>query len=481
MEKGYKKASWETKFEEFRDNGVNTSKTLTDKIKSLVAEMNSNPTDTRVKELNEEIKIASEQLKGIKKIEKNNEKLLNILQVKNDLVQESYDLVRALEVLNDKTIYTNVNDTINDLDSELKTLNTELASIEEELRKDNLDEDKKQELQKEKEEKLNHIKENNFNYSFLTNIKDGKLNKLEVINRLSQNEQLIAKCDLIGANLIKGKSMEDITASLKNFKFTPNKDFAKNIKEARKLKEQEKEKRKDNSLKDPNKGRKNIVQEEERLKKLVDETQRKLDEAKSKYQDLQDENSLTKIDENAWYNKIWGIKHITKLVRYIRDRKEREEREGKITSLEKDIETLERKVQGYEAMRQHVIKESERVSKSAPEVVDENHSIEYLKAIRKRNDVDQVLTGMAVYGRETFDKLGYRVPIINTNEDTIKKLRNDAARKSAYGSNKDIETRKIEIKERVAEMKAAKNGGLTAAIKKQQGTVEKFSHTDEGR
>lgn len=240
----YKKSRWEMEYDKYnKDKDELKSKMAA--IKRELAELKEGAEyAAKKKELKE---MEKTQVK-YDRIEKNKDKIENVLKFKKDLVGRTVELVeKKTEIEKYEKVLKTFEQKIEKLDNENQRLLNRVRQIDNELKNPNLKEADRVKLQEERKEKVNAAKENNTKYSEVANKKDAVGKKLETFDKdkiseeLLKNEKLLGKCDLIGANLLKGKNMEEISAKLENFEFKPNKDFAKKIQEMREMYAKEKE------------------------------------------------------------------------------------------------------------------------------------------------------------------------------------------------------------------------------------------------
>lgn len=232
----YKKSRWENEYDKYNEN-KDVLKSKMAEIRREQATLKEGPEYAAKKKELDELK--KTQVK-YDKIEKNQAKIEHILNLKKDLVN------KTSELLDEKAEFDKINETIEKcekvfekLDKERDALLKDVQKIDVQLKDPNLKDEDRKKLEDERKSKIASVSDNNTKYSEVANKKDDLSKKVELFDKdkineeLLKNEKLISKCDLIGANLVKGKGMEEISAKLENFEFKPNKDFAKKIQEMR--------------------------------------------------------------------------------------------------------------------------------------------------------------------------------------------------------------------------------------------------------
>lgn len=241
----YKQARWEKAYEDFKKTNKDDMVLKMAAIQKEQAQLKDGSEYAKKKKELEDVKKA---LKEYENIEKNVAKIENILAFKKQLVNNTIGLVERMDQYeNDNEEVKRMATEIANLDAARKKAVDRVNAIETELKKPNLKDEDKARLNAEKQEKLGEIQDNDLKYSNMVPLKESKEAELQGFdyskaqNELLKNEQLLAKCDLIGANLVKGKGKEDIGAALSKFKFTPNKDFAKKIKAMKEMQKGEEE------------------------------------------------------------------------------------------------------------------------------------------------------------------------------------------------------------------------------------------------
>ena len=280
-------------------------------------------------------------------------------------------------------------------------------------------------------------------------------------NALAKNEKLIAKCDLIGTNLVNGKSMEEITANLKNFKFKPDKNFSQKISTMRDLyKTEEKEK--------VEKTKKNNENATEEAKKAYEKARKAVETAEKARNEYEKISNLPAA-KTPWYKKIPVLKQISNGISKIFNRKQTQNLE-KTKKLAEETENAAKKaIEEYRTKKD----EMEKTKKVAKDT-EMGRSTEYLKELRGQKNEDEVLKGMAVYGDTFRDKLKYTVP--NVKSSVTQGEVDKAKSKTKYVmNNKDpknpdhttdkraynVEARKAQVKaniEQIRKMKEEKSG-----------------------
>ena len=230
----YKQSRWEKEYDKFK--AINKDD-LTQKMAQIQREQAALKDGKEYGDKKNELAELKKALAKYERTEKNVDKIENILSFKKELVDKTFSLLEMKEKFSkDNSEIAKINNEITKLDEDRKKAVDRVVDIEAELKNPDIKDEDRAKLNSEKQEKLQSIQANDLKFSALSNSKADKTKALQGIDvkkvdqELLKNEQLLGKCDLIGANLVKGKNKDDITAALSNFKFTPNKDFAAKIK-----------------------------------------------------------------------------------------------------------------------------------------------------------------------------------------------------------------------------------------------------------
>jgi len=262
MAKVKNKERWEITYESFKDGKyLEEIDNLNKQIEELKVEINGRTvTKEQYKEIVQKSGGLNNQLKEKEQqqanIEKNKDKIENVIQFKEQLIDETLVIAENLEKLENvqstEEQKANLDKTMNELDQKIEKATSELENINNELNNPDLTPEERAKKETEKQSKLNEISENHSKYSkaFMDKkaidekptISKAKIeeDKGKLKAELLKNEQLIGKCNLIGANLVKGKSIDDIQPQLSSFKFEPNKKFAEKLKAIREMRNAEK-------------------------------------------------------------------------------------------------------------------------------------------------------------------------------------------------------------------------------------------------
>ena len=272
------KERWEVTYENFK-NGKMPKKveTLTEELKAITksretlnaelekaknelehaksseeyrnAEVNVKKKEAEIKDTERAIQAKQEQIDEEKnKIEKNKDKIENIIALKKMLVDKTAEVLEQIENANKiEAEKKKIEQKIKDLDKEREEKASKVREIEKKLKESGISKEDEEKLKAEKATLLKDINANEQKYSETLNKKkemdDAPASKpsLEDLKKAAlRNEQLIGKCDLIGASLIKGNDVDEISTKLSNFKFSPNPKFAEKIKLARQNRKEEK-------------------------------------------------------------------------------------------------------------------------------------------------------------------------------------------------------------------------------------------------
>lgn len=246
------KSRWELKYEKIKNGSIDSEieklagakKELTDKIVEAYKNGKSdevNALQGQIQRIDQETKKCNDSKNAVKT---NEPKIQNILQLKKDLVKESSNL---LVKQNQAKEYADAKKQVETSDKKLAVIEAEIATIDSQIKMLNktINDPNTQETDRKKAEqdkaKLNAQRQQKSNEMGKLNTEEyatsrAEMQELEsqvgtydlktIKSTLAKNEKLIAKCDLIGTNLVNGKSMEEITANLKNFKFKHDKNFS---------------------------------------------------------------------------------------------------------------------------------------------------------------------------------------------------------------------------------------------------------------
>ena len=228
----YKKSRWEKEW----DNIKNNKDILVQKMNSVRREMAGLKDGKEYGAKKAELDDMKKTLEKYERAEKNSSKIENVLKFKKDLVENTYDLLDKKNRLTESIkIKKSLEDAITKLDENRQKNFDMFKIVEQKLKDTNLGEEARARLEAEKQTYLRNIQVNDEKYSEIANANEenskllSKYDEKQLNDSILKNEKLISKCDLIGANLVKGKSMEEISVALENFKFKPNNDFAKKI------------------------------------------------------------------------------------------------------------------------------------------------------------------------------------------------------------------------------------------------------------
>lgn len=502
----YKKSRWELKYETFKSGSIdNDLKTLNDKKVKLANDMIQAYKDGKiddVKKMQEEMKNITDNLEkkdnSKKAMTSNRAKIENTLQLKKDLVQDSAELLKKL---NEIKAYEDAKKLIEDSDKDVANLEAEIKGIDAQIKQLNAKinapnvkpEDKKkfeqdkEKLKVQRQQKSADIgKHNSDEYSKALKSKEeleGKIAKYDVksINTvLAQNEKLIAKCDLIGANLVNGKSMEEINVSLKKFSFTPDKDFAKKVETMRAVYQKDESEKNDNLTKteeDATKEADKALEAEKLAKEKAESAIKAAEEAEKEYEKISNLPST----QLPWYKKIPGVKQVVNFVSKIFNKEGKTDaektEEAKVAVEKAKAEAEKAKKELEEAMKaaKEAQKKAKEARKAKSEIGTEGRSTDYLEELRQQKDENDVLQGIAVYGDTFRNELKYQAPNVKSSlaQDEVdkakskkdyvmenyqdpnnpKKVYNDHRKdKRAY----NILARKNEVRKNIADMKALK-------------------------
>lgn len=474
------KSRWELKYEKIKNGSIDSEieklagakKELTDKIVEAYKNGKSdevNALQGQIQRIDQETKKCNDSKNAVKT---NEPKIQNILQLKEDLVKESSNL---LEKQNKAKEYAGAKKQVEASDKKLATIETEIEAIDTQIKALNQTiqnpntseadrkkaEQDKAKLNAQRQQKNNEIgKLNSEEYTkSRTRMQElenevGTYDLKAIKNALAKNEKLIAKCDLIGANLVNGKSMEEITANLKNFKFKPDKNFSQKISTMRDLyKTEEKEK--------VEKTKKNNENATEEAKKAYEKARKAVETAEKARNEYEKISNLPAA-KTPWYKKIPVLKQIF-------NRKQTQNLE-KTKKLAEETENAAKKaIEEYRTKKD----EMEKTKKVAKDT-EMGRSTEYLKELRGQKNEDEVLKGMAVYGDTFRDKLKYTVP--NVKSSVTQGEVDKAKSKTKYVmNNKDpknpdhttdkraynVEVRKAQVKaniKQIRKMKEEKSG-----------------------
>lgn len=315
---------------------------------------------------------------------------------------------------------TKLESAIKKLDDDRQKSVDRIKKIEEELKNPQLKEEDKQKLQSEKQEKLKNIQENDVKFQEVANTRDAVVSKIEQYDKdkinkeILKNEQLLGKCDLIGANLVKGKSMEAISTSLQNFKFTPNKDFAKKIQAMRDMygkdKEQTGEENKEESKDKGNAADKNKDSEADLTEEIEQGVQRAIEQEDRKDTEGKEENKPAKVSEfDQKHPRLAKVKNWFK---------------NKWTTI-KDKITKESKEAGSEMQETETTKaEKQEQETKEPEI--KNSDFEYAMKHLDGKDQDEVLKTIAEKGT-----VGFRDSIRLDKKQQLENMRKAKAKEYA--------------------------------------------------
>ena len=418
----YKKSRWENEYDNYKAN-KDELKTKMATIRREQAALKEGPDYAAKKAELEELKKTATKYA---RIEKNSSKIENILSFKKELVGKTADLLtQKNEIEKLDTSKTKLESAIKKLDDDRQKSVDRIKKIEEELKNPQLKEEDKQKLQREKQEKLKNIQENDVKFQEVANTRDAVVSKIEQYDKdkinkeILKNEQLLGKCDLIGANLVKGRSMEEISTSLQNFKFTPNKDFAKKIqamrdmygKDKEQTGEENKEESKDKGIVDD----KNNDNEADLTEEIEKGVQRAIEEENRKDAE---ENKPAKVSEfDQKHPRLAKVKNFFK---------------NAWTTI-KDKITRESKEAGSEMQKSETTKaEKQEQETKEPEI--KNSDFEYAMKHLDGQDQDEVLKTIAEKGTA-----GFRESIKVEKQQKYKEMKDAAAIDYAmrYGRTKE--------------------------------------------
>lgn len=410
------KSRWETEYESIKNGSIDNKikklgdvkKQLIDKIVEAYKASKSDKVSAlqgQIQRVDQEVKKHDDSKKAVKV---NEQKIQNILQLKKDLVKESSELLGKVSNVKE---YTDAKKQVDANDKKLTVIEAEIATIDSQIKMLNktINDPNTQEADRKKAEqdkaKLNTQRQQKSNEMGKLNTEEyaksrAKMQELEnqvgtydlktIKSTLAKNEKLIAKCDLIGTNLVNGKSMEEITANLKNFKFKHDKNFSQKISTMRDLyKTEEKEK--------VEKTKKNNENATEEAKKAYEKARKAVETAEKARNEYEKISNLP-ATKTPWYKKIPILKQIF-------NRKQTQNLE-KTKKLAEETENAAKKaIEEYRTKKD----EMEKTKKVAKDTEMER-STEYLEELRGQKNEDEVLKGMAVYGETFRDKLKYKVP-----------------------------------------------------------------------
>lgn len=425
------KSKWETKYEEFKNGNMSKElETMKEKIKDEANKFNEaikNGKNDEAQKAQDEINKLQGEIKKKEAIntsvKSNSSKIENVLQLKKDLVKDSVELLNKKSEIDE---YQKARQTIKDKDTDIVKLNTEMEAINSKIKqvdkqlenkqlspadREKLEKDKEK-LKTEKSTKAQEIGKNNDDYSNALKKRDeledkvGKYNINDIDIALAQNEKLIAKCDMIGKNLLNGKNMEEINASLKKFQFTPNKDFAKKVTTMRKVYEKE-----ENEVIKAVKEQEGKVTEE--AKKAYEKAEKAIKQAQEAEAEYNRVRNLP-APKTPWYKKVPVIKQLVNGISKIFNKGKKqtaqidvEEAKAKFEQAMKEAEEAKKEFyeKGIEARK---AEETTRTSEKA-------RSTDYLDELRKQKDENVVLEGMALYGDTFKDRLKYKMPNVKSS------------------------------------------------------------------
>lgn len=425
------KQKWEEKYENFRSGKLQGEiDALTSKmagIKAEQAQLKEGPEYGKKKaELEKIKKQITEKKNKANAIGKNADKIENILKLKKELVDSTAKLLdKQKEYEKADKEYKQAEEDCKQSDKDREKLTKRLEEIENELKKSNISEEEKGKLESEKQEKLKGVLENDQKYGDIVKKRDEtkarleKYNNKEIKSEILKNEKLLGKCDLIGANLVKGKSMEDITTALNNFKFTPNKDFAKKIDEARKENSKGKEE------KEKQEGEKAGDNEEAREEK--DGQEEKTEEKENK-EEIKDNNAVEQekeetieeeIEPSRFMKAINKIKKrfpfIDKMANKVKGVFSRKGKLPEAKNIEEDIKDEDIKDEVAEEVKKMMDEKEEQKDTS-------NKDFEYTMKYLDGQDQDKVLAEITEKGMSSF-----RESIKVSKEEQYKAMKDAAA------------------------------------------------------
>ena len=484
----YKKSRWELKYETFKNGSVdNDLKTLNDQKVKLANDMIQAYKDGKIddiKKMQEEMKKITDNLdkKEVSKkaMTSNRAKIENTLQLKKDLIQDSAELLKKLEEIKD---YEKAKKTIEDNDKEVAKLEAEIEGIDVQIKQLNAKindpnvkpedrkkfEQDKEKLKDQRQQKSADIgKYNNQEYSDALKNKEkleaevAKYDVKSINTALAQNEKLIAKCDLIGSNLVNGKSMEEINLSLKKFTFTPDKDFAKKVEAMRDVYQKEESAKTEDITKTEEEAKKEAdktLEAEKLAKEKADAAIKAAEEAEKEYEQISNlpttQLPLHKRIVN-WVSKIFNKEGKT-------DAKKTEEAKIAVEKAKAEAEKAKKELEEATKAAKEAQKKAKDAEKAKAEISTEGRSTEYLEELRQQKDENDVLQGMAVYG-DTFRKeLNYKAPNVKSSltQDQIDQAKSKTGKvmpgqekdhkkdKRAY----DTDARKDEIRKNIDDLR----------------------------
>lgn len=497
----YNKSKWELKYEEFKNGNMSKKlETMKEKIKDEANKFNEaikNGKNDEAQKAQDEINKLQGDIKEKEAIntsvKSNSSKIENILQLKKDLVQDSVELLNKKREIDQ---YQKAGKTIKDSDKEVAKLVKDIEGIDKQIKQLNqqinqpnissedrkkLESDKENLKQQRKQKETDIGKHNSGKY--LDALKDEKemaskvnaYNVKDINAALAKNEKLIAKCDMIGKNLMNGKHMEEISTKLNNFTFTPDKDFEKSVTTLGNVYEKEKNKVEAGTRENFE----NIDLETKNLYGKIKKAMEQEKEAEEEYKKAEEEYSKRSnlpVAAIPWYRKIPVLKKIVSFV---------SEKFGKETNNATHIsaDDVKAKLEQLEGIKKEVRKlstefrdkylEAEK-AKNDVQLITNERSINYLEELRNQQDENAVLEGMALYGDIFVDKLNFKIPNAKTNlsKDEINKAKSMNKKEyvmSGHDADKrmyNVDARKAMIRKNIEDLKK-KN--------------EMKSHDDEGR
>lgn len=503
----YNKSKWELKYEKLKNGSLDKEiETIKERLKEEAEKFNqaiqegknseAQKAQDEINKLQGERK-AKEDLKSA--ITANQSKIEHVLQLKKDLIKESAELLSKKSVIQE---YQKSKKFVEKNDKESKKVQLEIEAIDAQIKQLNIKindkntspadrakfEKDKAKLNTQRQQKSNKVsKLNSDEYINSRRTMDkleaevGKYKSKDIDKTLAENEMLIAKCDLIGKSLVNGKSMNDITVSLKNFNFTPNKDFAKKVSEMRDVYEKEEKDGADIAIK----AHEQAEGEFEATFDVVKDAKQKFEEAIKAAKEAEEEyNKINNLPapKPKWYEKIPGAKRAVDFVSNVLNR-------GNKDTSTKTAEEAKKEAEKAKAEAEKAKKEFEEAIKAAKEAQEkrdkaeaqkekatEERSIDYLTELRQQKDQDKVLEGMTLYGDTFKDRLKYQIPNTRTSltQDEIDRAKSknnyvmpNQNGKNDHGKDKrtyNVDARKENLIKTIAKMKGVTEDEVRAEL-----------------
>lgn len=503
----YNKSKWEMKYEEFKNGSVDKEiEIIKATIKEQAQKFNQAIQDGKNSEsqkAQDEINKLQGELKTKEDIKSafttNQSKIEHVLQLKKDLIKESAEVLSKKSAIQE---YRKAKKIVEKNDKESKKIQLEIEALDAQIKQLNIKindkntlpadrarfEQDKAKLNAQRQQKSNKVSQLNSD-EYINSRKTvdrletevGSYKVKDIDKTLAENEKLIAKCDLIGKSLVNGKSMNDITVSLKNFKFTPNKDFAKKVSAMRDVYEKEGKAKAEDATKAHEEAESNFETTVNAAKEAKEKLEAAMKEAKEAEEEYNKINNLP-APKPKWYENLPGAKIVKGLVAKLKREpttKTAEEAKKEFENAKAEAEKAKKEFEEAERAAKEAQKERDGAETEARKATGER-STDYLAELRQQKDQDTVLEGMTLYGDTFKDRLKFQMPNTKTSltQDEIDRaksknnyvIQNQNGKKDHVKDKRqyDVEARKENLIKTIAKMKGVTEDEVRAELDKKR-------------